>query len=98
MVVEEANKLFFMVAKKQLPEKIVARIQQDKILGIRAGSDSIHKVIEVWALVVDGRVFVRSYQLKPGANPQFSMPWHFSGWTASPSPRDGVGNVKPLGV
>ena len=22
---------------------------------------------------------------------------HFSGWTASPGPRDGVGNVKPLG-
>ena len=55
-----------MPAKKRLPEAIIARIQQDKILGIRAGSDSSHKVIGVWAVVVDGRVFVRSYKMKPG--------------------------------
>lgn len=55
-----------MPVKKRLPEAIIARIQQDKILGIRAGSDSNHKVIGVWAVVVNRRVFVRSYQLKPG--------------------------------
>ena len=55
-----------MPVKKRLPEAIIARIQQDKILGIRAGSDSNHKVIGVWAVVVDGRVFVRSYKMKPG--------------------------------
>ena len=55
-----------MPVKKRLPEAIIARIQQDKILGIRAGSDSSHKVIGVWAVVVDGRVFVRSYKMKPG--------------------------------
>lgn len=55
-----------MPAKKHLPEAIVSRIQQDKILGIRAGSESTHKVIGVWVVVVDGRVFVRSYKMKPG--------------------------------
>jgi hypothetical protein len=53
-------------AKKRLPEEIIERIQKDRILGIRAGSDGNHRVIGVWAVVVDGRVFVRSYQLKPG--------------------------------
>lgn len=55
-----------MPAKKGLPEEIVARIQQDRILGIRAGSDGKHRVIGVWAVTVNGRVFVRSYQLKQG--------------------------------
>ena len=55
-----------MDAKKRLPEEIIERIQKDRILGIRAGSDGKHRVIGVWAVVVDGRVFVRSYQLKPG--------------------------------
>lgn len=54
-----------MDAKKRLPEEIIERIQKDRILGIRAGSDGNHRVIGVWAVVVDGRVFVRSYQLKP---------------------------------
>jgi hypothetical protein len=28
---------------------------------------------------------------------QFPTPYHFSGWTASPGPRDGAGQCKPLG-
>lgn len=44
----------------------MARIQKEKILGIRAGRDKEHRVIGVWAVVVDGRVFIRSYKLKPG--------------------------------
>lgn len=55
-----------MDAKKRLPEEIIARIQKDRILGIRAGGDGKHRAIGVWAVVVDGRVFVRSYQRKPG--------------------------------
>jgi len=35
-----------------------------RILGIRAGTKP-HRIIGIWAVVVEGRVFVRSYSLKP---------------------------------
>ena len=47
-------------------KEILATIHKDRILGIRAGTDSTHRVIGIWAVVVEGRVFVRSYQLKQG--------------------------------
>jgi hypothetical protein len=40
-------------------------LQKDKILGIRAGRDSQHRVIGIWCVVVEGRLFVRSWSLKP---------------------------------
>ena len=40
-------------------------LHKDKILGLRAGKESAHKVIGVWFVVVEGRVFVRSWGLKP---------------------------------
>jgi len=49
---------------KRFPKKIVAAIRDAKILGIRAGTRP-HRVIGIWAVVVEGRVFVRSYSLKP---------------------------------
>ena len=48
-----------------LPRAIVAAIDASKILGIRAGARSDHRFIGVWPVVVDGRVFVRSWTLKP---------------------------------
>jgi hypothetical protein len=48
-----------------LPRAIVAAISASKILGIRAGARSDHRFIGVWPVVVDGRVFVRSWTLKP---------------------------------
>jgi hypothetical protein len=54
-----------MDRKKRLPEAILARIHTDRILGIRAGTDSKHRIIGIWAVVVDGRVFVRSWSMKP---------------------------------
>lgn len=42
---------------------VVATIHDAKILGIRAGTKP-HRIIGVWAVVVEGRVFVRSYSLK----------------------------------
>src|SRR6267154_2158843 len=42
---------------------IVDAIRDAKILGIRAGSRP-HRIIGIWAVVVEGRVFVRSYTLK----------------------------------
>ena len=54
-----------MKTKKQFSEEILSIIHQDRILGIRAGSDGAHRVIGIWVVVVDGRVFVRSYSMKP---------------------------------
>jgi hypothetical protein len=42
----------------------VNAIRDAKILGIRAGTKP-HRIIGIWAVVVEGRVFVRSYTLKP---------------------------------
>jgi hypothetical protein len=43
----------------------LAAIRKEKILGLRAGRDSTHRVIGIWAVVVEGRVFVRSWSRKP---------------------------------
>jgi hypothetical protein len=48
---------------KRFPGKTIAAIRDGKILGIRAGTRP-HRVIGIWAVVVEGRVFVRSYSLK----------------------------------
>jgi hypothetical protein len=53
-----------MAAARRLPKPIVASIRDGKILGIRAGAKP-HRVIGIWAVVVEGRVFVRSWSLKP---------------------------------
>ena len=48
----------------RFPANILAAISQDKIIGIRAGIGP-HRIIGIWAVVVEGRVFVRSWGLKP---------------------------------
>jgi hypothetical protein len=53
-----------MKAKRRFPAEVVAAIGDEKIVGIRAGTRP-HRVIGVWAVVVEGRVFVRSWSLKP---------------------------------
>jgi hypothetical protein len=45
---------------------LLAAIAREKIIGVRAGPPSAHRVIGIWAVVVDGRVFARSWTLKPG--------------------------------
>ena len=49
---------------RRFAPSILAAIRDGKILGIRAGSKA-HRVIGIWAVVVEGRVFVRSWSLKP---------------------------------
>jgi hypothetical protein len=51
--------------KTRFREDVLATIHKDRMLGIRAGSKSEHRVIGIWAVVVEGRVFVRSYTMKP---------------------------------
>ena len=53
-----------MPNRRRLPEDVVAKIRDGKILGIRAGMEP-HRFIGIWAVVVEGRVFVRSWSLKP---------------------------------
>jgi hypothetical protein len=54
-----------MKTKKPFPDTVFESLHKERILGIRAGTNSTHRVVGIWAVVVDGRVFVRSYQLKP---------------------------------
>ena len=50
-------------SSKRFPKQIVEAIDAAKILGIRAGTKP-HRMIGIWVVVVEGRVFVRSYSLK----------------------------------
>lgn len=50
--------------KRGFPKRLLTTIGAAKILGIRAGTKP-HRVIGIWVVVVEGRVFVRSWSLKP---------------------------------
>ena len=43
---------------------LVAAIDRSKILGVRAGARSDHRFTGIWVVVVEGRVFARSYTLE----------------------------------
>jgi hypothetical protein len=49
---------------KAFPKRVVDAVHEGKILGIRAGT-APHRTIGIWAVVVEGRVFVRSWSRKP---------------------------------
>jgi hypothetical protein len=53
-----------MKTKQRFPADILAMIRNDKIIGLRAGTQP-HRIIGIWAVVVEGRVFIRSWSLKP---------------------------------
>src|SRR5438309_11045803 len=53
-----------MALSKRFSKAIVTAIRDGQILGIRAGTKP-HRIIGIWAVVVEGRVFVRSYTLNP---------------------------------
>ena len=46
-----------------LPKSVVSALDESKIVGVRAGSES-HRFIGVWVVVVQGRVFIRSWNDK----------------------------------
>ena len=52
-------------SRRTLPRSIVAAIDASKILGVRAGARSDHRFIGIWAVVVNDRVFARSWTLEP---------------------------------
>lgn len=53
-----------MPRPRRFAAAIVAAVRVEKYFGIRAGTQP-HRFIGIWAVVVDGRVFVRSWSLKP---------------------------------
>ena len=55
-----------MTPARRFPADVLAAIRDSKykILGIRAGTEP-HRFIGIWCVVVEGRVFVRSWSLKP---------------------------------
>jgi len=54
--------------KRRFTNDILAALRDSKIVGLRAGTQP-HRFIGIWMVVVDGRVFVRSWSLKPNG-------WH----------------------
>jgi hypothetical protein len=52
-----------MKPKRGFPKEVVSAIHDAKIIGIRAGTKP-HRIIGIWAVVVENRVFVRSWGLK----------------------------------
>src|SRR5690349_20476922 len=52
-----------MKSKAGLSKTVLESIRKEKIIGIRAGLT--HRIIGIWAVVVENRVFVRSYSMKP---------------------------------
>ena len=53
-----------MKQKKRFSDEVLEAIHKGKIVGIRAGREP-HRVIGIWAVVVEGRVFARSWSMKP---------------------------------
>jgi hypothetical protein len=49
----------------RLASAVVRAIDESKILGVRAGARSGHRFTGVWPVVVQGRIFVRSWTLRP---------------------------------
>ena len=54
-----------MGQKNRFSRDLIDLMRKEKILGIRAGRSSSHPIIGIWTVVVEGRVFVRSWSMKP---------------------------------
>jgi hypothetical protein len=52
-----------MSGRQRFPRRVVDAFDEAQIIGVRAGTD--HKFTGVWVIVVEGRVFARSWNDKP---------------------------------
>ena len=52
-----------MLKEARFTDEVIEAFRRAKILGVRAGTE--HRYTGVWVVVVDGRVFVRSWNDKP---------------------------------
>jgi hypothetical protein len=68
-----------MKPKNRFAGDVVAAVRDSSILRIRAGTGP-HRFIGIWAVVVEGRVFVRSWEVKAGG-------WY---WTFLAEPRGAI--------
>jgi hypothetical protein len=50
----------------RLSRPLIAAADAAKIMGIRAGAKSDHRFIGVWPVVIEGRLFARSWTLTTG--------------------------------
>lgn len=57
-----------MPTKRRFSGEVLAAIRKGLIIGLRAGTQP-HRFIGLWAVVVENRVFVRSWSRTPGG-------WH----------------------
>ncbi len=53
-----------MPARQRFPSEVVAAVRGGKYVWVQAGADG-HRFIAIWAVIVEGRVFARSWSLKP---------------------------------
>jgi hypothetical protein len=53
-------------APRRLPKTVVAAADAAKIIGVRAGASSAHRFTGVWPIVIDGRLYARSWTVTPG--------------------------------
>ena len=53
-----------MKATRRFPNDVLSAIHKGMIIGLRAGTQP-HRFIGIWVVVVESRVFVRSWSLKP---------------------------------
>ena len=53
-----------MKTKQRFSDEILTAIRRSQVVGLRAGTRP-HRFIGIWAVVVEDRVFVRSWSLKP---------------------------------
>jgi hypothetical protein len=56
-------------AKPRFSNETLNAIRRSHVIGLRAGTQP-HRFIGIWAVVVEKRVFVRSWSLKPNS-------WHY---------------------
>lgn len=54
-----------MSERTRFAKSVLAAIDASHILGVRAGARSTHRFIGIWPVVVAGRVFGRSWSVKP---------------------------------
>jgi len=53
-----------VVVLKRFPRAVVKAIDEASIIGVQAGANSDHRFIGVWPVVVDGRVYARSWTME----------------------------------
>ena len=52
--------------RKKFSRPVIAAIDAAKIFGVKAGVRSDHRFTGVWPVVVNGRVYARSWTVSPG--------------------------------